>query len=239
MSIETATFDSFLKRSKEGMGLTYQLHRKMGGVFIDAVFSLKDSDELKRLETFRIQLPEPKLIQNELKWDEHGFPFEVETYQVGSLNVETAFYRPLTEQVALSHFLEDVVTELDEDTAPTEMVDAIENITEVSEKIVDYIDEIQNVHELSDQEKAAIDVFFGNSNVWNCKRHWSEDLTLALAEYLLIYIRGNREEYERARNKAEEKRHLAFEQLENQLVNNYIARLEQCGFRQGYVRSKA
>lgn len=226
-----ASFDQFLKRSKKGRGHTYQLHRRLGGAFIDAAFYNEDN----QLVTYRITLPQPTSVNQELRWDEHHFPYEFERYQIGSKSVEVKLYRALTPRSAFFYFLEDVVSEFDEETAPEEIVRSLAIVRESVNKIVEAIEKIDEEIDLTKQEKHAIDMFFGNSDIWRSRQHFEEDLAMAFAEYLQRAIEEKVDLYHKKEKEAQIERTQRFSEINEQLINGYLSRLKQHDFKEGYV----
>jgi len=228
---DVAEFDAFLKRAKHGYGHTYQLHRKLGGAFIDVAFYAEDH----ALSTFRLFLPEPVSIKQELRWDDHNFPYELETYRIGEKTVEVKLYRPLSEKVALTHFLEDVACGADMEQAPSEIKSAFYNIKESVKRLVEAIKTLNKDLSVTDEQKHAINLFFGNADIWCSVNHIDDDLELALSEFLVRYIEHRAEQYEKVRENEIETRRSAFCDVEDQMINGYRQRLETQGFKEGFV----
>lgn len=227
---DVGEFDRFLKRAKKGTGCTFQLHRKLGGAFIDMAY-YDDGG----LATYRLHLPEPVSIRQELRWDEHGFPYELETYRVGDKEVEVKLYRTLASKTSLTHFLEDVVGEIDE-SSPQAIREGVEKITRSIKEIVNTIDRIENESSLTSVEKKAVNAFFGDADMWHAGVHLEEDLTLIISEYLMAYLERNAEKYQQQYQEATERRESVFRQMEEQIISGYKNRLETQGFKEGYVR---
>lgn len=231
---DAAEFDAFLKRAKHGYGHTYQLHRKLGGAFIDVAFYTEDH----ALSTFRLLLPEPVSVKQELKWDESHFPYELETYRVGEKTIEVKLYRPLFEKVALTHFLEDVASGADMDKAPDAIKSAFFNIRESVKRIVETIKQLNKELPLTSEQRQAIELFFGNADIWCSVNHFEDDLELAISEFLVRDVEHRAEEYDVICNREADLRRKSFCDIEDQLLNGYKQRLEGQGFREGFVSLK-
>ena len=230
-SAEVATFDSFLKRAKNGEGHTYQLHRKMGGVFLDAAFYEKNE-----LIQHRLHLPEPVSVGQELKWDGHNLPYELESYRIGDKVVQVKLYRPVSERVAFAHFCEDVAEAVLDGEGPQSIVDNVQQIKQVIEEISRQMECSRTAHGLDDEQLRAVDTFFGSSDIWNSAKHLDEDLNLVVGEYIQKLIHSQTPVYKKLYTEEIERRAEIFRDIEEQIIYGYECRLKQQGFKAGFVR---
>jgi hypothetical protein len=153
----------FFEKSEYGISHVYQLHRELGGVFIDASF--QDDSQVHIFKT-RIDIASPHFIVSELKWDEQGFPYELETYQVDGQEIIVPLYRPFGP--VFDKFLLDVaidITSPDPIGAPIDIVNNCHNIVDTINKILEFLHNLKL--ELGDKERRAVDTFFGDIGVWD------------------------------------------------------------------------
>lgn len=228
----------FLEKSEYGTGQVYQLHRKLGGVFLDASFH-----DDKYLFTCRVSIYDPpKHISSELMWDEYGFPYELETYKIASQEVKVKLYRSFDEvraKAAFIHFLEDVVQEIDtRDDTPKDLLEGVVRIKNTIGEISTNLGKIDDQLKLTEEEKKAVDTFFGGSGIWNHKQFMEEDLHLALTEYVFGFIQKHSDLYKEIKNKETEIRQTSLRSMESELVQKYTELLEQHGFKRGYITNQ-
>lgn len=225
----------FLEKSKQGINLVYQLHRQLGEVFVDASFQDKENPSL--LYKMRIPFDPPKLLSTDYQWDEHGFPYELETYQVtdGS-KIIVPLYRP-EQGESMSKFLEDIAEyELLPDggmfeSAPAEVKASIDRILAEIERISEVLDS----SELSDCEKEAVDVYFGEAGIFNVLGDAADG---AIVEFLRHMLWSQGQKYAAVQKEAQEKRRVVLIEVENQAINKLETLLKTHNFKQGYVSTE-
>jgi hypothetical protein len=232
---EVNDLDIFLEKSEYGTGQVYQLHRKLGGVFIDASFH--DEQNVYR---YRFVIPPPKHVKSELKWDESNFPYELETYKIGNREVTIKLYRAFDStrsRTTFMHFLEDVIIEMEEKEAPSIIMESFKKIRKAINEVILSLATISQGHELSEDEKKAIDTFFGNGGIWGCDKYLEEDLHLALTEFLLGFIQNRSDLYEEIRNKETENRQVTLRQVGEEIIAEYTELFEKHNFKKGFIVS--
>jgi hypothetical protein len=236
---EVKNFKIFLEKSEYGVDHVYQLHRKLGTVFIDAAFY----DEYRNLFTCKVVFDSPRFIHSELKWDEHHFPYELETYQVRDKQIQIKLYRPFDStrtKSAFKHFLEEVVplVQLDIPGVPQFLVDNFLKVKSAISTIRIELDGIKCKFNLDEDEQKAIDVFFGGVGIWNnTPQFFEEDLNIALVEYLFSFIQKHGDLYSQIHDKETKIRQQTLHEMEEKLVQEHIKALEEFRFIKGYIVS--
>lgn len=226
---EIQNLDIFLEKSEYGIAHVYQLHSKLGGVFIDASF--QDEAQSIVFKT-RIDMVSPKLIVGDLKWDEHGFPYENETYEVGDKEVEVPLYRPLGP--AFDKFLFDIVDHIiAPDPSPTIPIDIVANcqtLYQVMIRVADFFKELKG--ELGDKERRAINTYCGDVDMWNRGVY---NIYEALVVYLNSQVLSRASKYYEIMKAANDKRHTALSAAVNELIIKTEDILKMHGFKKGFV----
>jgi hypothetical protein len=232
--IRVKDFDLFLEKSKQGINLVYQLHRKLGSTFIDASFQDRENPSL--LFKMRIHLDPPRLSHSDIRWDEYGFPYELETYTASdNAEIIVPLYRS-EHSSAMTKFLEDVVEyEIQDNFKGTPqkirkrclfVLDLIDRISKILEKIRE---------EAGDEEIKAVDAYFGEAGIFDFP---GDSAVYALARFLEGTILENIR-YKEAKNVAQEKRQKALIEEENKAVNRLENTLKTHNFKQGFVSMEA
>jgi len=232
--------DVFLEKSEYGINHVYQLHRELGEVFVDASF--QDESQSLLFKT-RIPVDPPKFVASTLRWNESGFPYELETYQVdGGKDVVVSLYRQFNSS-AWHSFLLDVAEELvdlikDETipssgfVVPTSLVEGLRKSLRTTQEIVDFL-KSKREH-LNDEECRAIDTYFGEVGIWD---RLDDDMCSVIATYLHCALRKQQESYENICNLEIKNRHGIFVEVENQTISRLENTLKEHGFKKGFVSS--
>lgn len=226
----------FLEKSKQGVNLVYQLHRELGGVFVDASFQDRKFPSL--LYRARIHLDPPKLIQTEAQWDEHGFPYELETYTTDDEEVVVPLYRHEAGE-SMTKFLEDVAEyELQPDGdrfkyAPENVKESIERILQEINVLSEKLIEIKT--RVGDKELRAIDVYFGEADMFS---FLGDSADGAIAQYLrgIFWERGRL--YTEVQVAAQSERQQALVAAENRAIERLENTFKTHNFKQGFVSTE-
>jgi len=233
---EVKDFKFFLEKAEYGVDHVYQLHRKLGTVFIDAGFY----DDRRTLFTCRVIFDSPRFVHSELKWDQDEFPYELETYQVGDKQIQIKLYRPFDSvrtQSAFKHFLEEVVPLIQPGTGvPQLLTDNFLKVKSAVSTIRAELDAVKYKFNLGEEEQKAVDIFFGGIGIWNdTPQFYEEDLNIALVEYLFNLIQKRSDLYDETRNRETEVRQRILHEVEEGLVREHIKMLEEQKFVKGYI----
>ena len=234
-------FSLFLEKSEYGTGHTYQLHRELGSVFIEANFI---DESLHILLKTKIEADLPQFVSSVLKWDDNCLPYEMETYLIGGEEVVVPFYRSMN--TGWRSYLLDIVESIKESirvhsiskcrqlSAATGIPDSIiiklRSLQQKIDTIIDFLN-TQKKH-LSDIEQQAIDRHFGECGLWDSLE---EDIAPALATYLGSLLADQAEEYERISKIEMEKRRKSLVEAEGRIVSNLENKLKNHKFKKGYV----
>lgn len=222
----------FLRLVSKTYSHTYQIHRELGVVYIDAM-----CEDNEKIYLHRIDIESPRHVSSALRWDEHGFPYELERYKVQEQEVEVKLYRRCEgrELQSMIAFLEDVAREYEHSPVPPDGWGEMESVKDFMEKFQQYIMSLAASHDaLTNIAKRAIVTATGFDFWEEPSVDWTESV---IANYLLEYIRANINTYNETRVQAEKERHQIFHDLEHDIVNQYIkiGKLEKAGFKQGFV----
>jgi len=220
----------FFEKSEYGVSHVYQLHRELGGVFIDASFH---DDTQTHIFKTRIDIASPHFIVSELKWDEQGFPYELETYQVDNQEITVPLYRPFGP--VFDKFLLDVaidITSPDPIGAPTDIVSNCHNIVNSINKILEFLYDLKL--ELGDKERRAIDTFFGDVGIWDRSEY---NVYEALVSYLSTTMLTKASKYYEIAEKINKQRHDTLLAAVNSLVDKVENTLKNHNFKKGFISS--
>jgi len=234
---EVKDFKIFLEKSEYGVDHVYQLHRKLGIVFIDAAFY----DDRRNLFTCRVVFDSPRFVHSELKWDESQFPYELETYQVGDKQIQIKLYRPFDSvrtKSAFKHFLEEVVPLVQSGATgiPQPLIDNFLKVKSAISAIRHELEVVRCKFNLGEDEERAVDIFFGDVGIWNkTPQFYEEDLNIALVEYLFNFIQKHGDLYDQTRDKETKVRQQTLHEVEEGLVREHIKMLEEQKFAKGYI----
>lgn len=219
----------FLEKAEFGTNRVYQLHRQLGGVFIDASF--QDKEETSWLYQHRIEIPEPQLIYSKLEWDENNYPYTFETWRIGDLKVEVPFYRGIGKP--LYDFLDEVIEvhRFDSDALFPERVRAsFRRITCTVNNLYDYICAELDGPGLSKAEQEAVNTAFNEANLFE-----APDLNEGYKEYFFALVRQDSKRYSEKVADAHRERESAFREAETWIIRKHTMELEKHGFRKGFV----
>ncbi len=223
-------YSVFMQEADSGINRVYQLHRELGGVFIDASF--QEKDDPAQSVRHRIHVPQPMHVRSEVRWDEHSFPYEFETYEIGSDLHEVPLYR--RPGAALSVFLENVV-----DVPPGGFEEFPEYIREGLVKItnaVAYIEdasfEAVNDFCLALRHCQAVNVALNESSLFD-----GGDLPRGHAAFLYSYIMDREEKYNDKWDEAVLTRESGFQDFESKFITRTINLLEKPPhfFKKGFI----
>ena len=234
-------FDLFLEKSEYGTGHTYQLHRELGGVFIEAGFV---DDNLHIFFKTRVEADLPKFVSSVLKWDDNCFPYEVETYLIGGETVVVPFYRPMSTgwRSYLLDIIETIKKAIETDSVsqcrrlsiqlgvPDSIVIKLHGMLQKIHTITEFLN--KQKQDLNDIEQQTIDRHFGECGLWEALE---DDTTPALATYLGGLLTAQSEEYEKVSKVEMEKRRKALKDAESRIIANLENKLKTHKFRKGYV----
>jgi len=234
-------FNLFLEKAEYGTNHTYQLHRELGGVFVEASFV---DESLHILFKTRIEADLPQFVSSVLKWDDNCLPYEMETYLIGGEEVVVPFYRPM--DAGWRSFLLDI-TEAIKEAVETHSISKCCQLSDevgvphsIAVKIncmlqkICVITKFLNTQKqlLDDMERQTIDRHFGECGLWEALE---EDTTPALATYLGSLLADQAEEYKRVSEIEMEKRRNALIEAEGRIVSNLENSLKSNKFKKGYV----
>jgi len=236
-------FDIFLEKSEYGTNHTYQLHRELGGVFIEASFY---DENLHLLFKSRFETAPPQLISNVLRWDENGFPYEIETYRIGDEKVVVPFYRPIGIGwrgflLDITESIKDVVEQQDAFErqkkassfgVPIAIVEQLHNMVLNIQEIVGLLSQKRLL--LNNIEQQAIDRHFGECGLWD---RLEDDLIPALATYLSGILTSQIEQYKKISEAEMDKRHKTLIEAENKIIDKAENTLKNYKFKKGFISS--
>ncbi len=225
---EVKDYEIFLEKTEYGTNHVYQIHRELGGAFIDASFQDKEEESL--MYRCRIEMPEPRQITSVIKWDENSFPYEYETYEVGGEQVQVPFYRPFGH--TLNIFLDEVVDSEEFGSLPTSINQSFERIIESIQFFVDARNKSWDEHAPTRLEEEAINIAFNEGDLFS-----EPDVEYALAQFLYNRANQMQEIYSTSIGESDAERRETFQELENKLINKCLDELKNRGFKEGYISS--
>jgi hypothetical protein len=232
--------DIFFEKAEYGINHTYQLHRELGCVFIEASFQgLQDEEGPQPLFKTKIEIAPPKYVGGCFTWDSNGFPYEVENYLINDKEVAVPLYRPL--DVGWRRFLLDTAEDLqdmildntirsDQFSLPVSLVEGLRKVAKNIQEITTFLE--QKRRHLDSNEQSAIDRHFGECSIWE---RLEDDMAPALATFIGDAISAQRELYEKIQKEQTEQRHKIFIEADNEAMNRLENVLKQHNFKKGYV----
>lgn len=221
-------FDTFLFESENGSNRVYQLHRELGGVFIDASFQHEESTVVYAA---RIALHPPKYVDSELKWDKFGFVYELESYRLeDGIIIQVPLYRAFGP--SMSALATDVaVMVLDESGwAPQDIKNTCEDLLVQIEEIRAFL--IAKHESLGDSQRQAVDIFLGEAGIWD---YLDNSVYEAMGQLLYRFWEERIDQYRTIANEANIERRKKLADAEVKLVQQHEQKLQEHGFNRGFV----